>query len=63
MKLYKQHETVLKNSGRIGKRYYLHYHGKVKPDLSPNIEIENKQYQQFTHIDKPEYTIIEKLDI
>ena len=56
-------ETVLKNSGRIGKRYYLHYHGQVKADLSPNIKIDNKQYQHFTHIDKPEYTIIEKMDI
>ena len=56
-------EAVLKNTGRIGERYYLHYHGSVREGLSPNIEIDNTTVQQFTNIDKSEYTTIEKFDI
>lgn len=57
-------ENVLKNSGRIGKRYYLTYHA---PDISesadPFITIEGHSFSQYAKTDKEEFSEIKELNI
>ena len=57
-------ENVLKNSGRIGKRYYLTYHA---PDISdsadPSITIEGHSLPQYAKTDKDEFSEIKELHI
>lgn len=57
-------ESVLKASGRIGKRYYLTYHA---PDISdsadPSITIEGHSFSQYTKTDRDEFSEIKELHI
>ena len=53
---------VLKKSGRVGKRYYLRYHGpKLRDEARPELVIDGKRHEQYG-ASKEEYTEICELD-
>ena len=57
-------EETLKKSQKIGKQYYLHYHGPDLPDTSEKeLLINDMSIQQYTKLDEGEYTKIEELKI
>jgi len=57
-----QVESALNESGRVGKRYYLTYHGPTKPERANQDLIVNGQtIQQFFPSDSDEYAEIRPL--
>lgn len=57
-----QVETVLNESGRVGKRYYLTYHGPTIPErANPELVINGQAIQQYFPSEVDEFTEIRKL--
>ncbi|MEW6426863.1 MAG: AAA family ATPase [Thermodesulfobacteriota bacterium] len=57
-----QVETALNESGRVGKRYYLTYHGPTMPDrANPELVVNGQAIQQYFPSDEDEYTEIRAL--
>jgi DNA sulfur modification protein DndD len=57
-----QVETSLNESGRVGKRYYLAYHGPTMPDrANPELVINGESIQQYFRNDSEEFTEIRSL--
>jgi len=59
-----QVEAALNESGRVGRRYYLTYHGKVIPER-PNAElvVNGHNFQQYHHSDFEEFTEIRGVEL
>lgn len=52
-------EAALSSAGRIGKRYYLTYHGPTMPDsATPELFVDGQKIQQYFHSDSDEFTEI-----
>ncbi|MDD2467423.1 MAG: AAA family ATPase [Desulfobulbus sp.] len=52
-------ETVLKESGRINKRYYLRYYGPTMPEkAAPELVVDGQNIQQYWPLENDEYTEI-----
>jgi DNA sulfur modification protein DndD len=52
-------EAALDASGRVGKRYYLVYHGPSIPDRAgPALAVNGQQFQQYVENEREEYTEI-----
>lgn len=59
-----QVEDALAESQRIGKRYYLAYHGPTMPDqASPELEVHGEKIQQYFPSLTEEYTEIRELKV
>lgn len=57
-------ESVLKESGRIGKRYYLVYHGpEISDSADPYITIEGNNFPQYVKTNKDEFSEIKELHL
>ncbi|HNW34808.1 MAG TPA: AAA family ATPase [Candidatus Ozemobacteraceae bacterium] len=57
-----QVEEALAKSGRIGKRYYLSYHGPALPErAAPKLFIQGQEIQQYFQSTNDEFTKIESL--
>lgn len=57
-----QVETALNESGRVGKRYYLTYHGPTIPErANPELLIDGQAIQQYFPSEVDEFTEIRKL--
>jgi DNA sulfur modification protein DndD len=55
-------ESALDASGRVGKRYYLVYHGPSIPDrASPALVVNGEQFQQYVESEREEYTELVEL--
>lgn len=56
-----QVETALNESGRVGKRYYLTYHGPTMPQrANPELVINGQVIQQYFPCNNEEFTEIMK---
>lgn len=52
-------ETALSSAGRIGKRYYLTYHGPTMPErAAPELVVDGQNIQQYFQSDSDEFTEI-----
>lgn len=59
-----QVESALNESGRVGKRYYLAYHGPTIPErANPELAINGHAIQQYFHHSDDEYTEIRELEL
>ena len=59
-----QVERALNDTGRVGKRYYLAYHGSTMPDrANPALVINGSQINQYFHNDTDEYTEIKEAEL
>jgi DNA sulfur modification protein DndD len=59
-----QVERALSETGRVGKRYYLAYHGPSIPErASPKLEIHGHEIQQYFAEEGDEYTEIKELEL
>lgn len=59
-----QVEAALNESGRVGKRYYLAYHGPTIPErANPELFINGHAIQQYFSCTSDEFTEIKELDI
>jgi DNA sulfur modification protein DndD len=59
-----QVEAALNESGRVGKRYYLAYHGPTIPErANPELVINGQAIQQYFPCASEEFTGIKELDI
>jgi DNA sulfur modification protein DndD len=59
-----QVETALNESGRVGKRYYLTYHGPTMPQrANPELVINKQLIQQYFPNNNEEFTIIQELKL
>jgi DNA sulfur modification protein DndD len=59
-----QVETALNASQRVGKRYYLNYHGPTLPERAQTKLVINQQnISQYTESDTEEYTELKEVDI
>ncbi len=59
-----QVETALNESGRVGKRYYLTYHGPTMPQrANPNLVINGQTIQQYFPNNNEEFTTIRELEL
>jgi len=59
-----QVENVFQESGRVGKRYYLSYHGPSIPERAqPELELHGEKIQQYFPSDEAEYTLIREIEI
>lgn len=57
-----QVERALNHSNRVGKRYYLEYHGSMMPErASQELTINGQSLQQYVHTNAGEYTCIRDL--
>lgn len=55
-------EKVLNQTGRVGKRYYLSYHGPSLPEKSkPELSISGETFTQYYEVKDDEYTQIEEI--
>jgi len=55
-------ERALNESGRVGKRYYLGYHGPTIPErASPDLMVNGQQIQQYYPTEGQEFTEIVEL--
>ncbi len=58
-----QVERALDDAGRVGKRYYLAYHGPTIPDrANPDLVVNGQQIQQYFPSEREEFTEILELD-
>jgi DNA sulfur modification protein DndD len=58
-----QVEKALNDSGRVGKRYYIEYHGPSIPERArPNLEINNQTIKQYFSSDTEEFSKIKELN-
>ena len=59
---YGQVESVFQETGRVGKRYYLAYHGPTMPDRAhPKLRVLGQEIPQYFQSDQIEYTQIKEL--
>lgn len=59
-----QVESALNESGRVGKRYYLTYHGRVKPErANPELVVNGHSIQQYFPSDFGEFTEIRGVEL
>jgi DNA sulfur modification protein DndD len=57
-----QVEEALNASGRVGKRYYLRYHGATMPDrANPELVVNGQAIQQYIPSEIDEFTEIRGL--
>jgi DNA sulfur modification protein DndD len=57
-----QVERALNETGRVGRRYYLAYHGSTIPDrANPELLVNGQKIQQYYQDDTDEYTVIKEL--
>jgi DNA sulfur modification protein DndD len=59
-----QVERALNETGRVGKRYYLAYHGPTIPDrASPDLIVNEQKIQQYFPDESDEYTEIKEVEL
>lgn len=59
-----QVETALNESGRVGKRYYLTYHGPTMPErANPALVVNGREIQQYFACETDEFSEIRGLDL
>jgi len=59
-----QVETALNESGRVGKRFYLAYHGPTIPErANPELSINGEKIQQYFPSESEEYTEVRGLEV
>lgn len=59
-----QVEQALNESVRVGKRYYLAYHGPTKPDrANPELVVNGIEYPQYFFDPNDEYTVVMEIDV
>lgn len=59
-----QVETALNESGRVGKRYYLTYHGRVMPErANPELVVNGHSIQQYFPSEYEEFTEIRGVEL
>jgi DNA sulfur modification protein DndD len=59
-----QVEAALNESGRVGKRYYLAYHGPTIPErANPELVVNGQAIQQYFPCTSEEFTEIKELDV
>lgn len=57
-------ERSLNESGRVGKRYYLAYHGPTMPErANPDLVVNGQRIQQYHPTEREEFTEIRELDL
>jgi DNA sulfur modification protein DndD len=59
-----QVERALNETGRVGKRYYLAYHGPAIPErANPELVVNEHRIQQYFPDNLDEYTVIQEVDL
>lgn len=59
-----QVERALNETGRVGKRYYLAYHGPTIPErANPELEVNGQRIQQYFPDESDEYTEIKEVEL
>lgn len=59
-----QVERALNETGRVGKRYYLAYHGPTIPErANPELAVNGQKIQQYFPDTSDEYTIIKEVEL
>ena len=59
-----QVERALNETGRVGKRYYLAYHGPAIPDrANPELVVNGQAIQQYFPDENEEYTTIQEVEL